>query len=130
MVQKDQEIMWTMSGETANEYYLAPPIYYYLFTSKHNMSMKDTPGNQEIIKTIQYMMRDHLGAESCYASNWKVHPMINLGYDFNMTASMICDDDSSLIGATVVIVHMANATIAHTSTSNKTHQPLLIFLAK
>ena len=61
------------TGQMRNEIYLAPPIISLIFAQMKNTHPRDIQTSKERLDIILYFIRFHLGAQSGYASQLKVH---------------------------------------------------------
>ena len=106
-----------LNGEIANEYFIAPVIYRYLYAGKHNITVSQTLNEPQVESMIQYILRYHLGAESGYGSIWKTHPALNLVYNIvgSSNSTTISANGLEIIGATVILTDMINAVIGEVS---------------
>jgi hypothetical protein len=109
--------IYLANAEILNEYFIGPVVIRILFAGMNNMSIGQTRGNQKVMEYIRYITRYHFGAESGFASTWKIHNIVKKLYR-NMTTGfgdVISGKGYQLIGASVLITNMINAVIGGVS---------------
>ena len=133
----EQSAHWA-TGQMRNEIYLAPPIISLIFAQMKNTHPRDIQTSKERLDIILYFIRFHLGAQSGYASQLRVHGALEAffstteGQEISSKKNRYCDIFDGLPAAADLCIRMINAAIAKgcTNDRNETDSEMMKKLAK
>ena len=113
----EQSAHWA-TGQMRNEIYLAPPIISLIFAQMKNTHPRDIQTSKERLDIILYFIRFHLGAQSGYASQLRVHGALEAffetteGQEISSKKNRYCDIFDGLPAAADLCIRMINTAIA------------------
>ena len=113
------------TGQMRNEIYLAPPIISLIFAQMKNTHPRDIQTSKERLDIILYFIWFHLGAQSGYASQLKVHAALEAffstteGQEISSKKNRYCDIFDGLPAAADLCIRMINAAIAKGCTNDR-----------
>ena len=106
------------TGQMRNEIYLAPPIISLIFAQMKNTHPRDIQTSKERLDIILYFIRFHLGAQSGYTSQLRIHGALEAffltteGQEIPSKKNRYCDIFDGLPAAADLCIRMINAAIA------------------